>query len=328
MKNIGSYIELDFEKNHELFKNITQEDLKRLNTCRAAIYHAAICYGVKKIWIAKYQCDVVKNFLERKGLIVYVYDIDLDFLPLIESNSKDSAIVFTNYFGIFGDSHFKKFIDKYNNVIIDNAQALFCEPIVNCFNCYSPRKFVGSPDGAYAIGKNANCFHYNKDLSSISSQFLLMRYEFGCEGDGYKNKKENDKRIDDSDILEMSDLTYVILDSIHYDEIKKKRLENFNYARSLFDEINELDIDKLIDKDIVYPMGYPLLISNLDIISEFHKNKIYQPRFWEYLRDDKYKGTLEKKFADNIALICIDQRYGKEEIDFQFEIVKELLHKR
>lgn len=324
MKDIGSFIELEFPKGRELFQNVASSDKIRLNTCRAALAHAARCYEVHKVWVAKYQCDVVSAFLVKQGLEVLYYDIDENFNPLLENNSIDSAIILTNYFGILGDEHFDPLVKKYNNVIIDNAQALFYPPRKDCISCYSPRKFVATPDGAYVIGTNVNRFKYNKDISSPSSQFLLMRGEFGCDGLCYKNKKDNDKRIDSSDILLMSDLTKMLLDSFDYNEIKRVRQSNYRYSRSLFDDINKINIDTIGDQEAA-PMGYPLWVDNVEIIPEFHKNRIYQARFWEYLISENYVDTLEYHLAKYMALICIDQRYGKEEIDYQAKIVNRII---
>lgn len=324
MKDIGSFVELEFPKGKELFQNISECDKIRLNTCRAAIAHAILCYGVRKVWIAKYQCDVVRDFLLKQGFQVFYYDMDEKFNPKLESNDNDSAIVLTNYFGILGDTHFDPLVKKYNNVIIDNAQALFYHPRMDSISCYSPRKFVATPDGAYAIGKGVNRFEYEKDVSSPSSQFLLMRGEFGCDGACYKNKKYNDKRIDKSGILLMSDLTRMLLDSFDYESIIKIRQANYIYSKKLFNNINKINIGAIDDANAA-PMGYPLWADNVDIIPEFHKNRIYQARFWEYIIEENQVETMEYHLARYMALICTDQRYGKEEIDFQAKIAKQCI---
>lgn len=323
MEDIGSYIELEFTCSGELFSDVPVNDIIRLNTCRAAIYHAARCYGVNKIWIAKYQCDVVRDFLLRKGLEVFYYDIDEQFNPLLQTNSEDSAIVLTNYFGVLGDRHFDALVPKYHNVIIDNAQAFFYPPREDSLNCYSPRKFVAAPDGAYVIGSGVNRFRYDRDVSSNTSQFLLMRYEYGCDGEGYKNKKNNDKRIDESDIKLMSSLTLALLRAVDYESVKKRRLRNYQYARELFDDMNKLDTSNVFDDDCI-PMGYPLW-TNCEIIPEFHKKRIFQARYWEYLINEKASDSLEYNFAKYITLLCTDQRYGFDEINWQYQIIMDLL---
>ena len=59
--DLGSYIELEFKKGNDLFRNVSSNNIIYLNTCRAGLFHAVRCYGVKKVWIAKYQCDVVSS---------------------------------------------------------------------------------------------------------------------------------------------------------------------------------------------------------------------------------------------------------------------------
>lgn len=328
MEDLGSYIEFPLEKGKELFKDIPEGNIIRLNTCRAAVYHSVRCLGDNKVWIAKYQCDVVRDFLLRKGVEVLYYEIDEAFNPKLERNEDDTAIVLTNYFGVLGDKHFKPLIGKYQNVIIDNAQAFFTPPMDGCINCYSPRKFVATPDGAYVIGENVNRFDYPQDLSSQNSAFLFMRYEYGCNNLGYQYKKENDKRIDESDVLLMSPLTHALLDSFDYSSIYDKRKENYLYAKQLFDKLNRLDTSTLFETECA-PMGYPLW-TNYEIIPEFHKKHIYQARFWEWLIDDTSdkSHSLENNFAKYIALLCTDQRYGKKEIDMQFQIVQEVRNRR
>lgn len=144
-------------------------------------------------------------------------------------------------------------------------------------------------------------------------------------GKGYENKKENDYRIDKSKVLEMSKLTYALLDCFDYNQILKKRQENFRYAREVFDKINLIDISKIADSNCA-PMGYPLLIDEVEIIPEFHKEHIYQARYWEYIINDFEEDTLEYRLAKHLALICTDQRYGKKEIDLQYNIVEGLLN--
>ena len=73
------------------------------------------------------------------------------------------------------------------------------------------------------------------------------------------------------------------------------------------------------------PIGYTLGIDKTDIIPEFHKNHIYQARFWEYIITDNKQETLEYHLARYLALVCTDQRYGRKEIDYQKDIVQSLL---
>ena len=318
MTEIGSFIELELRSGKEYY---TGETVRRLNTCRAALWHAARCRDVRKVWLPKYECDTVREFLKGKGMDVLFYDIDENFLPQLDGNAADTAIVIPNYYGIFGKKHFESVLPKYRNVIVDNAQAFFAAPLDGCMNCYSARKFNGVPDGAYVIGEGAGRFSYEQDVSSDTAGFLLLRHEYGCKGRAYEARKLNEKRIDSADCLEMSELTRRLLDSLDYEANIAKRKENFAYARELFDGMNEFDINHLTDEDAV-PMVYPLLVRNDGIIPAFHDNGIYQGHWWEYLVDEMPEDSFEYLLSRYIVPITIDQRVGKTEIDRQWEIVK------
>ena len=329
MKEIGSFIELGLKSGKEYYSesHYGLNNIVRLNTARAAIYHSLRCFEVNKVWLPIYECDTVSKFLEKKNVEISYYYIDDNFIPMIHSNDTTSAIVFPNYFGIMSKEHFMSFVSNFHNVIIDNAQAFFSEPIENCINVYSCRKFVGTPDGAYVIGKNVNRFmdEYELDYSSDTALFLLLRHEYGCSGKAYTNRKLNEDRIDKSDIKKMSILTRKLLDSADYSENIDIRKNNFQYARKIFDKINEIQIDNLTD-DKCIPMVYPLLVHK-DLIKEFHENKIFQGHWWEYIVNIAAPNSFEHRLASYILPITIDSRYGIEEIDFQYSIVMEGIKK-
>ncbi len=54
----------------------------------------------------------------------------------------------TNYFGI-KDEFITSLSKQVSNLIVDNAQSFFSNPIENIDTFYSPRKFFGVSDGAY-----------------------------------------------------------------------------------------------------------------------------------------------------------------------------------
>lgn len=311
MKEIGSFIELEYPKGKEYYKG---ENVVRLNTGRAAIYHAVTAYGVDTVYLPYYQCETVKNFLEKKNVKIKFYSIDENFEPKIDANEKDTAIVFVNYYGIFGRKHFEKFIDKFNNVIIDNSQGFFNEPIENCLNIYSARKFVGVPDGAYVIGKPyLDGDEYDLDFSSDTALFMLQRIEYGCSGKAYQSREKNEDRIDSSDILKMSQLTYKILDGADYAVNKAKRKDNFALLHSILGKYNLLDIENLLDSEAI-PMVYPFMVQREDLLSYMLKNKHFQGRWWRYILDICDENSQEYKLSKYMLPITIDQRYDEDDM--------------
>ena len=237
MREIGSFIELELPKGQEIYKG---ENVARLNTGRAAIWHAFRLTGAKSIWLPYYQCETVREFLTRKNCKIKYYHIDSSFNPIDIEQEVDDAVVLVNYYGVMSHSRMQALSSLYHNVIIDNSQAFFCQPIENTYNVYSARKFVGVADGSYVIGGDASRFYdeYEQGYSSDTAAFLFKRIEYGCVGKGYEARQVNESRIDAEDIMKMSPLTHAMLDGATYENNKTKRRLNFIYAHSLLKDIN------------------------------------------------------------------------------------------
>lgn len=103
---IGSFIELQFYKGKEFYNQ--DIDIARLNTGRAAIWHAFRMTGCKAIWIPYYQCDTVRETLLEYGVEVKYYHTDWNFNPIDLSPMDDEAVLFVNYYGVM--SH-KRMVD-------------------------------------------------------------------------------------------------------------------------------------------------------------------------------------------------------------------------
>lgn len=313
MFEMGSFIDLEYPSGKEYYNC---ENTVRLNSGRAAIYHAIKAYDCKTVYLPYYQCGTVKEFLNRKNIEVKFYMLDDAFAPILETNDVNTAVVLVNYYGIFSVSHMKKIAEKYNNVIIDNSQSFFSKPIGCCLNVYSARKFFGVPDGAYVIGKPYmnDADMYQKDYSSDTSLFLLQRIEYGCEGKAYKNRTVNEERLDNSDVLYMSDLTHRLLDGIDYENAIKKRIENFETAHNLLGNENKIDVKKYFDGTCV-PMVYPFVCEREELLDFLIKHKHFQGRWWSYLVKLMPEDSIEYKLSKFMVPITIDQRYDKNQIE-------------
>ena len=311
---IGSFIELELPKGREHFKGET--NIARLNTGRAAIWHALRVTGAQSIWIPYYQCETVREFLTRKGANIKFYHIDSNFNPTDLHPEQDDAVLLVNYYGIMSAQRMAQLAAPYHNVIIDNCQAFFCEPIPNALNVYSARKFVGVADGAYVVGPNAHSFtdEYPQCYSSDTAAFLLMRIEYGCAGKGYEARSVNETRVDTEDIMRMSPLTHAMLDGANYEFNKSKRIENFNYACELFDGMNRIDPRQYIDGETV-PMVYPLVIESDALLGKLLAAKHFQGHWWKYITEELPAETFEHWLSRFMIPITIDQRYGSKELD-------------
>lgn len=312
---IGSFIELAFQKDKEYYKG--SENIARLNSGRVGIYHASRVFECDVVYLPIYQCETVREFLIKKGMTVKYYSIDREFNPQIDSIEAEACIVIVNYFGIMSRARMQALSSKYGKVIVDNSQAFFAEPIQGTMSVYSARKFIGVPDGSYVIGENAERFvdDYQQGYSSDTSLFLLQRIEYGCEGKTYANRSLNEERIDKEDVMKMSQLTRTILDGTSYEEIKKRRRNNFEIACELFNDINKLNVEKYYDETCI-PMVYPLVVKDESLLSRLLKAKHFQGRWWNYILSEVNEETFEHWLSRYMVPITIDQRYGEKELKY------------
>jgi hypothetical protein len=323
-KEIGSFLELSFSSGNEYY---TGAGIARLNTGRAGIYHSAKVLGCNTVYLPLYQCDTVRNFLLRKGMKIKYYSIDWEFNPEDLKPKEDEAVVLVNYYGIMSSERMGSLASRYQKAILDNSQAFFATPIPGAMNVYSARKFIGTPDGAYVIGENAECFveEYEQDYSSDTSLFLLLRIEYGCEGKAYEARRLNEDRIDQSDIRRMSKLTHTILDGTNYEVVKGKRRDNFAIAHGLFTGCNRINPMKYYREDCV-PMVYPLVIEEEGILESLIQHKIFQGHWWNYLKKETAPASMENWLSSYLIPITIDQRYGEQEIIAMNTLINEEQH--
>ena len=321
MKEIGSFIELELPKGREYYKG--KKHIARLNTGRAAIWHACRITRAKSIWIPYYQCESVRDFLQRKGCVVKYYHQNSHFEPIDLDAKQDEAVLLVNYFGIMSNSRMKQLASSFPNVIIDNCQAFFSKPIEDVLNVYSARKFVGVADGSYVIGENAHAYieEYPICYSSDTASFLLKRIEYGCEGKGYESRKVNEARVDAEDIMRMSKLTHVMLDAADYKNNRKKRKENFMTACSLFSNINMIDPTRFYDNDTI-PMVYPLVVENDNLLDILLTAKHFQGHWWKYIRNELPEDTFEHWMSRFVIPITIDQRYDATDLEYVHTVIE------
>lgn len=326
---IGSFIELQFKKGLEWHKG--EKDIARLNTARQGIWHA---YRVvtrtqtqngKKpaIWIPIYQCDSIRETFEQHGVEVKYYHQDRNFNPTDLRAGDDDAVLLCNYYGIMSQERMRILAQTFKHPIVDCAQAFFCKPVEDALNVYSCRKFVGVPDGCYVVGKDAHLFteEYPQCYSSDTAAFLLMRIEYGCEGKGYEARGLNEGRIDYEGCMRMSKLTRTILDGTDYQEIIDKRKANFKYIHEQLADINRIDPTFFMDNDTV-PMVYPLVVEDDNLIQRLYVAKHFQGHWWSYICDEQSEGSFEHWISRYVIPITIDQRYGKEEMDYLVKVIK------
>lgn len=323
MREYGGYLPLELKIKKE-FYSYQNHNMMRLNSGKSAIFYALQMMDIKKIHIPYYICNSVVDTIRKTDVEIIPYHINYQYIPINIHMQPGDGILIVNYFGT-QTSVMKRLIKAFSNIIIDNTQAFFSKPIMrnDIFNIYSPKKFVGVPDGGYLIGKNILIPKYTipRDQSSPYSDFLIESLEFGTNY-SYQKKLDNDKRFKSS-FLKMSTFTETLLKSIDYNYVIERRVNNFNTLHSLLKKYNRNNLDSLDSVACYYP-----LFLDFDLRDELIKKKIYVPTLWSEMLSNIDNCPVEYDLSKHTLFLPIDQRYEKQDMEYIANIVIALLEER
>ncbi len=305
MNEIGGYFGLEPLISNEYYKNLVA-----LNTARNALLYVLKARNISKLYIPYYLCDSVPDMCEREGYDYSYYKVGKNFLPDFETDlGSNDYIYIVNYYGQISNDILLQLKEKYKNIIFDNVQAFFQKPVQGIDTIYSCRKFFGVPDGAYL---STDCFleeDLPEDVSSGRLKHLLGRFESGSASDYYQDFQKNDEFFKTLELRKMSKLTHNILGAIGYENVRKKREQNYNYLHEHLKNYNTL---KLIVPEGAF--AYPFFANNGTFIrKKLSAKKIYIPTLWPNVLNSEDRGA--KEYAADILPLPCDQRYSFNELD-------------
>ena len=319
MKAIGGYFELaDYEEG--IFPH---QNGILLNTGRNALEYILRGLGdVNNIYLPYYTCEVVLEPLKKLHIPWSYYHINYNLELANEIHLQNGEyVIINNYFGI-KDAYIHSLANKYDNhLIFDFAQSFFSVPVSGRNVFYSTRKYVGVADGGVAYLGNTNtkiAGILEEDSTSDHDSHLYKRKMFGPE-EGFADFQENELKLGNQPIRRMSNATKNILAHIDYDAIVSKRRANYAYLHSRLKELNLLKLPEL--NTFVCPMVYPFLpLKKENLRNYLIGNKIFVATYWPNVK--QLPGfEIEYQLANRLIAIPIDQRYGKDEMDFIIDCI-------
>ncbi len=303
MKEIGGYFGLECAGNEFLHKEGVF-----LNSGRNALRYIVRAYQIKNLFVPSFTCPVVWDAIRDEDCAIEFYNIGLDFMPQ-QTFPKDAYILYNNYFGVCGNN-VQTLANEYQNLIVDNAQALYAQPC-GLASFYSPRKFFGLPDGGIAICDKNIELPEERDVSINRVSYMLKRTDLDSATEGYTDFQKTNVSLRHIPILKMSRLTETLMGNLDVDFAKCRRLENMKFLKSAIPSVltEQMAVDDV-------PLVYPFYTERA---SELRKtliaNKVYVATYWSGVESCF-------KLRDNILALPIDQRYSKEDMNRIIEIQK------
>ncbi|MDB5021631.1 MAG: hypothetical protein JWQ28_2758 [Pedobacter sp.] len=315
-KTLGGYMGLQLFDGNPYYPNLIA-----LNTARNSLEYILKIRGYNTIYLPFFTCEVLLEPIKKLGLACNFYKIDDQFNPLVNYvPAEKTCFLYTNYFGV-KTNKVKQLAQSTQNLIIDNAQAFYAEPISGIDTFYSCRKFFGVPDGAYLYTSSKKRLQIDVDSSTDRFSHLIKAVDQNTEA-GYEEFVRNDASLNDNEILEMSPITEKLLAGIDYEQCAEIRKRNFAYLHAQLSEFNEMKFDYTLE-DV--PMVYPFLINRTDLKEQLIRQRIFVATYWPNVFDWTPPGSTEYYLSEHIIPLPIDHRYQLEDMQYIINIIKSLL---
>ncbi len=299
MKEIGGYLELD-----SYHLPMLHEGAVALNCGRNALIYLLRAKRIRQIRIPRFCCDTVAAACRKAQVPYAYYDIDEHWLPEQQKLAADEWLYVVNFYGQLDDPTLQALVTRYQRVIVDHAQAYFQMPLDGVDTLYTCRKFFGVADGAFLYTDTKLAEPLERDASLARMQFVLGRYEQNAAA-FYAQAAENNELFADEPVRTMSKLTENLLHALDYDEIKRRRTENFAFLHEQLKGENPLQL--------VVPEGafmYPLYLPDgAAVRKKLQAQKIFVPTLWPDVFDICTEDMRAYDMAKNILPLPCDQRY-------------------
>lgn len=318
VKEIGGYFELEHCSGQEYYSNAIP-----LNCGRNALAYLVEARRYKKVYVPAFCCGSVERGLQKGGASCERYEVDECLHPAFDKELQpNEAVLFVNYYGQLSNEEILAYKKRWGAVIADNSQAFFQYPVDGVDTIYSCRKFFGVADGAYLATEAKLGRALEEDVSAKRMLFVLGRYDENASA-YYKQASENNTAFDTVPIRFMSKLTHNLLRGIDYEAAKIRRRENATYLHERLGEKNQLSY-RVPDGAFMYPF-YGKGISGRAFRRYLQEVHIYVPCLWPDVLQWETEDSLAYRLADEIVPLPCDQRYGREEMEYIVDKVKEFL---
>lgn len=314
MQSIGGYFSLELPVEDEYYKNAV-----RLNTGRNCLEYILLSHRYRKIYIPYYTCEVILEPFHKLGIEYSFYHVDTklevaDNITLLS----DEALLYTNYYGL-KQHYVEKLVHKYGSrLIIDNTQAFYAKPFAGVDTFNTCRKFFGVPDGAYLFTDHILNIDIEKDQSFERMTFLTKRIDVSAEA-AYSDFREESNGLIGNPIRKMSVLTHRLMCSIDYEKVAEQRRNNYRHLHNALAESNLLKLNMV---ESAVPMVYPYWVDRgKKLRDKMISHKVFIARYWPNVFDWCQPTDWEYQLTENLVCIPIDQRYGKDEMDFIIDMI-------
>ena len=309
-----------------------------LVNARSAIWFLADQLAPRQIWCPSYLCHTILDAVKESRAGVRFYEVNNDLaiasLDWLDQVQRGDLVILIDYFGFSSNSTCAvRARERGAWVLEDASQALLSGNVgrFSDFVVYSPRKFVGVPDGGI-LCINGDVHFKDVNLKAAPAEWWLraflaslLRREFDIHGGARHwfelfQKTESNAPIG---AFAMSELSRTLLENnFAYSTITQRRVDNY---QTLADKLGSLAIFPHLPAQVV-PLGFPIRTEKRDEVRQaLFANEIYPPVHWAI------QGVVPSEYVDchklaaEIMTIPCDQRYNGSDMNRIAQVVTEAL---
>ncbi len=291
----------------------------KYQSARAALYAYLCAEKIKILYLPNYICDSIIPAIKSLNIDIRIYPISKELLPInMRKNLKesDSRVLIVNYFGLLSKQIKKLITEEPSWFIIDNSQALFCEHIEGTTSIYSPRKFLGIPDGGFLrTSVNINMPEGFFDASKNIGHLLLRAA--GDTQTGYGQFLQAEQALECFIPKKTSIISTYLIKCADIKAIKKMRRRNYELLVQRFKSLNQLRLS--LDEQV--PLCYPLKLAfKVDYICKaLIEDAIFLPRYWQ----SQFSGEIGQCMFENTLFLPIDERLTEDNVKQLSDIIEQ-----
>ena len=277
----------------------------------------------QSVWLPSFLCPVLVAVVSSRAEVRW-YDVGDDLSPgpseWIDQVTEGDFVVSIDYFGFRTGIAYRGGLRQRGAVIVEDAcQALLTDGVGEDadFVLFSPRKYVGVPDGgvlsarSFGRGSEFTVSDFSPPPAAWWQTALsasTQRAEFDEHG-GNNHWFELFQQSEDATPAgryAMSDLTRRLLGTIDYTEIATRRRENYDV---LLTHLPEFALLPDLEPGVV-PLGFPVRVSNrADILEHLYSHDIFPPVHWRIDGVVPTRFAASHMLAKEILTLPCDQRY-------------------
>ena len=288
-----------------------------------------------RVWVPSYLCPSIIQSIDRSRVDVAYYPVNATLHVATDSwllsVHEGDLVMFIDYFGFPAEESLAAEAKRRGAWVLEDAsQALLTSVNLDSadFILYSPRKFVGVPDGGILIATSGQdisvpAMEPPPDswwLCSLEAAIRRRELDKYHVENGWFDWYLKSKKASPAGPYRMSELSKrLLLSAFNYDVVASRRIRNY---RLLLAGLADIAVFGDLPSGVV-PLGFPVRVRNRDVIKKaMYDRQIYPPVHWE-IREvvpEEYKESLA--LSQCVLTLLCDQRYDEYEMTAMIDILR------